>query len=70
MTLAFEPGQEPPSRERLGKVFTSAEASLRLEGMTPTPFFFALKGHVLAGEITLVIGDNQNSGATTNKIPD
>jgi len=53
MALIPEPNQEPPSRESLEKSFANAEASLRLEGMTPTPFFFALKEHVLAGEITL-----------------
>jgi hypothetical protein len=52
MALIPEPNQEPPSRESLEKSFANAEASLRLEGMTPTPFFFALKEHVLAGEIT------------------
>jgi hypothetical protein len=53
LTLVFEPNPEPPSRDKLEKAFANAEASLRLEGMTPTPFFFALKEHVLAGEITL-----------------
>jgi hypothetical protein len=53
MAIIFEPNQDPPRRETLEKAFTNAVASLRLEGMMPTPFFFTLKEHVLAGEITL-----------------
>jgi hypothetical protein len=34
------------------RAFEQAEASLRLEGMTPTEVFFRVKGRVLAGEIT------------------
>lgn len=52
MALIPEPNQELPSREDLERSFANAEANLRLEGMTPTPFFFALKEHVLSGEIT------------------
>jgi hypothetical protein len=34
------------------RAFEQAEASLRLEGMTPTEVFFKVKERVLAGEIT------------------
>jgi hypothetical protein len=35
------------------RAFEQAEASLRLEGMTPTEVYFGVKERVLVGEITL-----------------
>ena len=52
MALIPESNQEPPSRETMERAFEQAEASLRLEGMTPTEVFFKVKERVLAGEIT------------------
>lgn len=33
--------------------FEEAEGTLRLEGLTPTPFFQAVKNRVLAGKISI-----------------
>jgi hypothetical protein len=53
MPLIRVSSDEPPSRETMERAFEQAEASLRLEGMTPTEVFFKVKERVLAGEITL-----------------
>jgi len=41
---------------KLEQDFAEAEASLRLEGMSPTENFFAVKARVLAGEISFEQG--------------
>jgi antitoxin HigA-1 len=43
-------------RKKLEHDFAEAEASVRLEGLTPSPNFFAMKARVLAGEITFEQG--------------
>jgi len=43
-------------REKLERDFTEAEASVRLEGLTPSANFFAVKARVLAGEISFEQG--------------
>ena len=43
-------------RERLERDFAEAEASVRLEGFTPSESFFAIKARVLDGEITFEQG--------------
>lgn len=40
-------------REKLERGFAAGEASLSLEGLTPTPFGFSLRERVLAGEISI-----------------
>jgi antitoxin HigA-1 len=43
-------------KQRLEQDFAEAEASVRLEGLTPSANFFAVKAQVLAGEITFEQG--------------
>ena len=43
-------------KDRLEQDFAEAEASVRLEGLTPSANFFAVKARVLAGEITFEQG--------------
>ena len=43
----------PDEKEKLEREFAEAEASLRLEGMTPSENFFAAKARVLDGKISL-----------------
>jgi hypothetical protein len=43
-------------KKQLEQDFAEAEASVRLEGLTPTENFFAVKARVLAGEITFEQG--------------
>jgi len=43
-------------RQVLEHDFAEAEASVRLEGLTPSANFFAVKARVLAGEITFEQG--------------
>ena len=43
-------------REKLEQDFTEAEASVRLEGLTPSANFYAVKARVLAGEISFEQG--------------
>jgi hypothetical protein len=40
-------------KERLERGFAEGEASLRLEGLDPTPFGISLKDRVLASEISI-----------------
>jgi hypothetical protein len=40
-------------KEKLERGFAEGEASLRLEGLEPTPFGVALSKRVLAGEISI-----------------
>ena len=42
--------------QKLEHDFAEAEASVRLEGLTPSANFFAVKVRVLAGEITFEQG--------------
>jgi hypothetical protein len=44
---------QPDEKEKLERGFAEGEASLRLEGLTPTPFGQSLKARVLAGEISI-----------------
>jgi len=46
-------------REKLEQDFTEAEASVRLEGLTPSANFFAVKARVLAGEISFEQGQEE-----------
>jgi hypothetical protein len=39
-------------KEKLERGFAEGEASVRLEGLTPTENFYAVKARVLAGEMT------------------
>ena len=43
-------------KDRLQQDFSEAEASVRLEGLTPSANFFAVKARVLAGEISFEQG--------------
>jgi antitoxin HigA-1 len=43
-------------RKKLEHDFAEAEATVRLEGLTPSANFFAVKARVLAGEITFEQG--------------
>ena len=43
-------------KDRLQQDFAEAEASVRLEGLTPSANFFAVKARVLAGEISFEQG--------------
>ncbi len=47
MTLSVD------EREKLARGFAEGEASLRLEGLEPTPFGVALSKRVLSGEISI-----------------
>jgi hypothetical protein len=48
---------QPDEKKKLERGFVEAEASLRLEGLTPTDNFFAVKARILAGEITFEQGE-------------
>jgi hypothetical protein len=50
---------QPEEKEKLERGFAEAEASLRLEGLTPTDNFFAVKARILAGEITFEQGQQE-----------
>ncbi len=50
---------QPEEKEKLERGFAEAEASLRLEGLTPTDNFFAVKSRILAGEITFEQGEKE-----------
>lgn len=50
---------KPEEREKLEHDFAEAEASLFLEGMTPTENFFAVKARILAGEVTFEQGTEE-----------
>jgi hypothetical protein len=44
---------QPEEKEKLEHGFAEAEASLFLEGLTPTPFGFSLKERILDGKISI-----------------
>ena len=46
-------------KEKLEHGFAEAEASLRLEGLTPTENFYSVKGRILAGEISFEQGESE-----------
>jgi antitoxin HigA-1 len=46
-------------KERLERDFAEAEASVRLEGLTPSANFYAVKARVLAGQISFEQGRNE-----------
>lgn len=46
-------------KERLEGDFAEAEASVRLEGLTPSANFFIVKARVLAGDITFEQGQEE-----------
>ncbi|MGA2167113.1 MAG: antitoxin VbhA family protein [Terracidiphilus sp.] len=46
-------------KEKLERGFAEAEASVRLEGLTPTENFFTVKARILAGEITFEQGHKE-----------
>jgi hypothetical protein len=46
-------------KEKLERGFAEGEASGRLEGLTPTDNFFAVKARILAGEITFDQGQEE-----------
>jgi len=41
------------TREQMEAAFEDAEGTLRLEGLTTTPFFQTVKARVLSGEISI-----------------
>jgi hypothetical protein len=49
----------PDEKEKLERAFAEAEASLSLEGLTPTENFFVVKARILAGEISFEDGQEQ-----------
>jgi hypothetical protein len=51
--------QSADEKENLERDFAEAEASLRLEGLTPTENFYAVKGRILAGEISFEQGQEE-----------
>jgi hypothetical protein len=46
-------------RKKLEQDFAEAEASVRLEGLTPTENFFTVKARILAGEVTFEQGQRE-----------
>jgi hypothetical protein len=52
---------QPDEREKLERGFAEGEASLFLEGLTPTPFGQSLKKRVLEGKITLEQAEDELS---------
>jgi hypothetical protein len=60
---------QPDEKEKLERGFAEAEASLRLEGLTPTDNFFAVKARILAGEITFEQGQQEILAYYRAKIP-
>ena len=48
---------QPNDKEKLERGFAEGEASLFLEGLTPTPFGLSLKDRVLAGKISVEQAD-------------
>lgn len=60
---------QPDEKEKLERGFAEAEASLRLEGLTPTDNFFAVKARILAGEITFEQGQQEILDYHQAKVP-
>jgi hypothetical protein len=46
-------------KEKLKRGFTEAEASLLLEGLTPTDKFFEVKARILPGELSFEQGQEE-----------
>jgi hypothetical protein len=46
-------------KNKLEQDFAEAEASVRLEGLTPSANFFAVKARILAGEVTFEQGKKE-----------
>ena len=46
-------------KKKLEHDFAEAEASVRLEGLTPTENFFAVKARILAGEVSFEQGKKE-----------
>jgi hypothetical protein len=60
---------QPKEKEKLERGFAEAEASLRLEGLTPTDNFFTVKARILAGEITFEQGQQEILAYHRTKVP-
>jgi hypothetical protein len=60
---------QPEEKEKLERGFAEAEASLFLEGLTPTDNFFAVKARILAGEITFEQGQQEILAYHRAKVP-
>jgi hypothetical protein len=60
---------QPDEKEKLERGFAEAEASLFLEGLTPTNNFFAVKARILAGEITFEQGQQEILAYHRAKVP-
>jgi hypothetical protein len=60
---------QPGEKEKLERWFADAEASLFLEGLTPTENFFAVKSRILAGEITFEQGREEIFAYHQAKVP-
>jgi hypothetical protein len=56
-------------KEKLERGFAEAEASLFLEGLTPSANFFAVKARILAGEITFEQGQEEILAYHRVKVP-
>jgi hypothetical protein len=60
---------QPDEKDKLERGFAEAEASLFLEGLTPTDNFFAVKARILAGEITFQQGQQEILAYHRAKVP-
>ncbi|HME59421.1 MAG TPA: antitoxin VbhA family protein [Terracidiphilus sp.] len=60
---------QPDEKEKLEQGFAEAEASLRLEGLTPTDNLYAVKARILAGEITFEQGKQEILAYHRTKVP-
>jgi hypothetical protein len=60
---------QPDEKEKLERGFAEAEASLFLEGLTPTENFFAVKARILAGEISFEQGQQEILAYHRAKVP-
>ena len=50
---------QPEEKKKLERDFAEAEASVRLEGLTPSENFYAVKARMIAGEISFEEGQEE-----------
>ena len=50
---------QPDEKKKLERDFAEAEASVRLEGLTPSENFYAVKARMIAGEISFEEGQEE-----------
>ena len=50
---------QPEEKKKLERDFAEAEASVRLEGLTPSENFYAVKARIIAGEISFEEGQEE-----------